>query len=99
RADDERRARLQARTARLIDGCRRLDLDVGTPAGPIVPVILGPPERALEASARFRAAGLLVRAIRPPTVPEGTSRLRLALRADHTDEDVDAALAVLEELR
>lgn len=50
--------------------------------GPIVPVTLGAPEVALRASARLAEEGFVVQAIRPPTVPVGTSRLRITLRAD-----------------
>jgi 8-amino-7-oxononanoate synthase len=55
---------------------------------PIVPVILGSEERALVASAILRARGVWVPAIRPPTVPPGTARLRVTLSAAHTDEHV-----------
>ena len=56
---------------------------------PIVPVVLGSEERALAVSEALLAEGLWVPAIRPPTVPEGTSRLRVTLSAAHTDEQVD----------
>lgn len=55
---------------------------------PIVPVVIGSAEAALEASARLEAEGYLVVAIRPPTVPEGTARLRIAFSAAHSDADV-----------
>jgi 8-amino-7-oxononanoate synthase len=55
---------------------------------PIVPVILGASETALAASKALREQGLLVVAIRPPTVPDGTARLRIAFSALHTDADV-----------
>lgn len=54
----------------------------------IVPVILGSAEAALDASTRLEAAGFLVVAIRPPTVPAGTARLRLAFCAGHDDVDI-----------
>ena len=56
---------------------------------PIVPVVLGSEERALSCSEALLAEGLWVPAIRPPTVPEGTSRLRVTLSAAHTDGQVD----------
>ncbi|MEA3019823.1 MAG: glycine C-acetyltransferase [Actinomycetota bacterium] len=65
---------------------------------PIVPIILGDEARALAASDALLALGLLVPAIRPPTVPEGTSRLRVTLSAAHTDADVDRLLVALGEL-
>jgi 8-amino-7-oxononanoate synthase len=62
---------------------------------PVVPVLLGEEERALEAAAALLDAGLLVPAIRPPTVPPGTSRLRIALSAAHTMPMVERLLAEL----
>ncbi len=55
----------------------------------IVPIVLGAAETALEAAADLEAQGLLVVPIRPPTVPEGTARLRIAFTAGHADADVD----------
>ncbi len=55
---------------------------------PIVPVVLGDESRAMAASASLLERGLLVPAIRPPTVPSGTSRLRVALSAAHTRAEV-----------
>jgi 8-amino-7-oxononanoate synthase len=65
---------------------------------PIVPVVLGDEARAVAASAALLERGLLVPAIRPPTVPPGSSRLRITLSAAHTEEDVGALVAALEEL-
>ena len=55
----------------------------------IVPIVIGAAETALEAAADLEAQGLLAVPIRPPTVPEGTARLRCAFSALHTDEQVD----------
>jgi 8-amino-7-oxononanoate synthase len=57
---------------------------------PIVPVVLGEEGRALEASSALLERGLWVPAIRPPSVPPGTARLRITLSAAHTDEQVEA---------
>jgi 8-amino-7-oxononanoate synthase len=65
---------------------------------PIVPVILGDEEAALAAAATLLDDGLLVPAIRPPTVPVGTSRLRVALSAAHTPAQVDRLAAALARL-
>lgn len=65
---------------------------------PIVPVVCGSEERALAAAAALLARGLLVPAIRPPTVAPGTSRLRVALSAAHTIEQVRALRQALDEL-
>ncbi len=56
---------------------------------PIVPVVLGEAQRALEASRLLEEEGFLVVAIRPPTVPAGTARLRLAFTAAHPDAEVE----------
>jgi 8-amino-7-oxononanoate synthase len=58
------------------------------PASPIVPVVLGEAETALKASALLEEHGFLVTAIRPPTVPRGTARLRLTFTAQHPDEEI-----------
>jgi 8-amino-7-oxononanoate synthase len=60
-----------------------------------VPVILGDEASALSAAAELAEQGLLVPAIRPPTVPPGTSRLRIALSAAHVDADIDQLLSAL----
>lgn len=57
-------------------------------ASPIVPVVLGAAERALAAAAMLEDEGFLAVPIRPPTVPEGTARLRLAFTARHDDDDI-----------
>ncbi|MGH9189892.1 MAG: aminotransferase class I/II-fold pyridoxal phosphate-dependent enzyme [Acidimicrobiales bacterium] len=62
---------------------------------PIVPVIVGDEGAAIAASSRLRAMGLLVPAIRPPSVPPGTSRLRISVSATHTDADLDLLLDAL----
>jgi 8-amino-7-oxononanoate synthase len=58
------------------------------PGGPIVPVLIGEPARAVEVASRLRDRGLLVPAIRPPTVPERTARLRVSLTAGHRPDDL-----------
>jgi len=59
------------------------------PVSPIVPVILGSASAALDASSHLRAEGFLVTAIRPPTVPRGTARLRITFSAAHDEADID----------
>lgn len=59
--------------------------------GPIVPVVLGPPQRALAATARLLEEGIFAQAIRPPTVPMGTSRLRVTVQAGHSREELERA--------
>jgi 8-amino-7-oxononanoate synthase len=85
---DERRRRLRAH----IDHVRP-----GHPT-PIIPVLLGDEQRSLGTAAALLERGLLVPAIRPPTVPPGTSRLRIALSAAHTTDQVASLVAALDEV-
>jgi 8-amino-7-oxononanoate synthase len=62
---------------------------------PIVPLIIGEEQAALDAAAFMAERGLLVPAIRPPTVAPGTSRLRIALSAAHTDDEIDNLIQAL----
>jgi 8-amino-7-oxononanoate synthase len=66
---------------------------------PIIPIILGSEQEALRASSALLAQGLWVPAIRPPTVPVGTSRLRVTVSAAHTDDDVTQLVEALAQLR
>jgi 8-amino-7-oxononanoate synthase len=65
---------------------------------PIVPFVCGEEERALDAASTLLDRGLLVPAIRPPTVPPGTSRLRVTLSAAHTSAQIDALVAALDDV-
>ncbi len=89
RRADDRRERLHANVARLRDGLIAIGLPAPKSAGAIVPLAFGAEERALRASEELFARGMFVPAIRPPTVPPGTSRLRVSVRADHTIEQID----------
>ena len=64
-----------------------------------MPVVIGDEAATVTAAARLLDQGLLVPAIRPPTVAPGTSRLRVALSAAHTDDQVDRLVAALTEVR
>ncbi|MBJ6761155.1 8-amino-7-oxononanoate synthase [Myxococcaceae bacterium JPH2] len=88
------RAQLWRNIRRFAEGLRALGLPAETRSA-IFPVVLGEPERALDAARRLRERGILVKAIRPPTVPEGTSRLRFCLSAGHTMGHLDLALDAL----
>jgi len=68
------------------------------PVTPIVPVLLGDDARAVAAMTALRQAGLWVPAIRPPTVPSGTARLRVSLSAGHRTQDIDRLITALKEL-
>jgi len=74
---------------------RARDLPIGASTTPIQPVIIGDEMTTVETGARLRECGLYVRAVRPPTVPAGTSRLRICINAGHTRADIDALVAGL----
>jgi 8-amino-7-oxononanoate synthase len=97
REGEERRQRLRRSIERVCAGLRALGLRAQTSSA-IFPVVLGAPEEAVNAAERLRRRGLLVKAIRPPTVPAGSSRLRIALTALHTDEQIDRLLDALREV-
>ncbi len=98
RADAGRRAALHARIRQFRDGAQQLGLMLPASETAIQPVILGSPSAALAASAALRARGILVSAIRPPTVPSGTARLRITLSAGHTEQQVERLLDALGQL-
>ena len=88
--EPERRQRLLQRAAEL--RTRLVTAGINTVAhaiGPIVPIILQTPERAVQVAGELERAGFLVGAIRPPTVPAGTSRLRITLCRGHSSADVE----------
>jgi len=85
---DALRARLRSHVERLRPGH----------PSPIVPVVFGDERATLDASTALLEQGMLVPAIRPPTVPDGTSRLRIALSAAHTDAQIDALARAIAEL-
>jgi len=95
REEPQRRATLFTNIRRFRDGARQLGIELLDSQTPIQPVVLGDAARALQVSARLLEQGLWVAAIRPPTVPAGTSRLRITLSAAHTPEQIDRLLAAL----
>jgi 8-amino-7-oxononanoate synthase len=97
-AEPGRRRRLLALAEQLRGGLRTLGQPADRSRCQIVPVIVGEAAAAVRLSARMEERGLLVPAIRPPSVPEGMARLRISLTAGHTEEDVSRLLAVLAEV-
>ncbi len=89
----QERARLAALVRHAGEGLRKLGLPFS--GSQIVPVILGADGRALALAAALQARGHDIRAIRPPTVPEGTARLRIALTLHVTPDDLDTLFADL----
>jgi 8-amino-7-oxononanoate synthase len=97
-AMDAERAALRAKAERVRAAAAARGLPTFGSSTQIVPIGLGPEARAMAAMASLEAQGLLAIAIRPPTVPQGQSRLRLALSAVHDDEAIDRLVAAIEEL-
>ena len=97
--EPERRHSLLARAAQLRAALAAQGWNVGQSTSQIVPVIVGSPERALSLAAELRKQGLFVPAIRPPSVPADTSRLRVSLCYGHTNEHVERLIEALARLR
>ena len=97
--EPERRRRLATIAATLRSRLRALGFEIPPGEGPIIPVLAGTSERALAWSRGLLERGVFVQAIRPPTVPEGTARLRVTLMATHTDADVAHAIDAFAALR
>jgi 8-amino-7-oxononanoate synthase len=96
-AEPWRRAHALALTRRLADGLAERGFRVAEPAACIVPLVLGEPDVALRVSAALAEAGLLVVAIRPPSVPPGTARLRFTATAAHTAAQIDWAVRCVQD--
>lgn len=95
RKADDRRQRLFQNVERLRAGLSELGFAVTNAPSPIVPLVLGSEERARSVARALAERKIYAPAIRPPTVPAGTSRLRFSVRCDHTAEQVDLLLKEL----
>jgi 8-amino-7-oxononanoate synthase len=97
-AEGWRRERVHALTARFRAGALAAGVPLAASTTPIQPVMLGSAAAALSAQRQLQAAGLWVVAIRPPTVPAGSARLRVTLSAAHSEAQVDALIGALGEV-
>ena len=97
RGADDRRALLRARAAQTVARLGEAGFTVPMPAGAVLSVVAPGPEVALAWAADCRDQGVAVGCFRPPSTPDGSSRLRLTLNAGVTDEDFDRALTVIAE--
>lgn len=93
--EEWRRERLRAHVARLREALRTAPVRLLPSRTPIQPIVIGDNAAALASMARLWDRGLWVPAIRPPTVPVGTARLRVTLSAAHTPEHVDRLIEAL----
>jgi 8-amino-7-oxononanoate synthase len=99
RTEPDRRQRLMRAAELLHTELKRADIPTTGSACQIVPVIAGSARAAVKLSKQLEKQGLIVPAIRPPSVPEGTARLRISLCAGHTEDDVRHLVDVLKECR
>ncbi len=95
RTESWRRENLRARIDQFQGGARQIGLHVMESATPIQPVVLGSSDAALAAARILRQQDILVPAIRPPTVPRDSARLRVTLSAAHTEAEVESLLEAL----
>ena len=96
RGGDERRERLRTLIQRFRSGATELGLDLMSSDTPIQPLMVGDSSSAVELSKSLQKHGILVTPIRPPTVPDGSARLRITFSANHTEEHVDRLLEALD---
>lgn len=92
---DQLREMLFSNIRRLAQGLKCIGFEGISGQTPILPVVLGPVQKAIEAAQALYEGGIFAPAIRPPTVPRGQSRIRLSVMAQHTPEDLDAVVSVL----
>ncbi|MBT8441063.1 MAG: 8-amino-7-oxononanoate synthase [Gammaproteobacteria bacterium] len=98
RSEEWRRAHLNELIERFRSGAHQLGLDLMPSSTPIQPILIGDSGRAMSVSRALEERDILITAIRPPTVPQGTARLRVTLTAAHTADDIDRLLEALSDV-
>ena len=98
-SEPQRREALQQNCQKLKQGLSRLGFELGKSESPILPLIVGDAARCMALSADLLEQGVFAQGIRPPTVPAGTSRLRITSMATHSSEQIERALSVFEEVK
>ncbi|MDH5765976.1 MAG: 8-amino-7-oxononanoate synthase, partial [Gammaproteobacteria bacterium] len=96
--DDWRREKLYSLIQQFRTGINELGLELMDSATAIQPILAGSSEQAITMSQQLLDKGFLITAIRPPTVPRGTARLRITLSANHDEEQVDALILALAQI-
>jgi glycine C-acetyltransferase/8-amino-7-oxononanoate synthase len=94
--EPERRARLWNNRERLFTGLTRLGFNLSPTVTPIMPILVGDAETALSFAEHLFREGIYAPAIRPPTVPNATSRVRVTVTSEHTVNHIDQALAAFQ---
>jgi 8-amino-7-oxononanoate synthase len=90
--EPERRARLWANRERLFSGLTHMGFSLSPSASPIMPILVGNADTALSFAEHLFKEGVYAPAIRPPTVPDATSRIRVTVTSEHTSSHIDQAL-------
>jgi 8-amino-7-oxononanoate synthase len=98
KSESWRRDKLQALIKQFRQGCEQLGLQLMDSPTPIQPILIGESDKALEISQGLEREGIFISAIRPPTVPQGSARLRVTLSAAHDETQVDVLLSKLEKV-
>jgi len=93
-----RREKLQSLISQFRTGANELGLNMMDSLTPIQPVLIGDDKQAIKIGKALEEKGILVGVIRPPTVPEGSARLRITFSANHSEQDVTELLDALEEI-
>ncbi len=93
-----RREKLNTLIKQFRHGCELLNLELMDSFSPIQPVVLGSDKNAMLASQQLKEKGFWVTAIRPPTVPEGSARLRFTFTAEHTEQQVNQLLEAMADM-
>ena len=96
--EPERRTKLWNNRNHMYQGLQAMGCRMTQTQSPILPIIVNDPELAVDMSHQLREKGLYIPAIRPPTVPKGTSRLRVTVTAEHSQEHIDSALQTIQQL-
>ena len=97
--EPSRRDRLWQNRLRLADGLASQGIGIGASATPIIPIVAGSARNALKAAEGLLAGGVFAAAIRPPTVHDGSSRIRATVMATHSADDIDRAVAAFGDLK
>jgi 8-amino-7-oxononanoate synthase len=94
--DPSRRTRLWRNRDHLFAGLTRLGFHLTESVSPILPILIGQADKALKFSEQLLVHGVYAPAIRPPTVPDGSSRIRVTVTAEHSPEQIELALSAFE---
>ncbi len=97
--EPERREALWNNCRLLSDGLKKMGFSLGEIQSPVLPLIIGDADKCMQFSEQLLERGVFAQGIRPPTVPPGTSRLRITLMATHTREHIQIALDAFKEVK